>query len=578
MEPARLAGPVAPAHARSIVRVLAWGFALMTVLTAMMTYPQVLMLSNGLPDVGDPLLNTWALAWVAHQLPIAPARLFDGNIFFPERLTLAYSEALVVPGLMAAPLHWLGLGPILVYNLVFLSAIVCSGVGVMFLVRELTGHTSAGIVSGIVFAFLPFRIDHISHLQLQLTQWIPLTMWALHRVVQGGRPRDGVLLGVFAACQILSCVYFGVFLLPYAAVMAVVLVLAEWRVARRGAGPDLGAQAASVARDRTGGRRRLVAFALAGLVYAAITAPTGLAYVRASRVVGERHVEEVKAGSATLGHYLATGSKNAVYGRWSETFGQAERRLFPGAIAIVLALVGLWRPRSSAQVGYGLTLLLAFDMSLGFNGLTYPFLWEHVLPFRGLRVPARMGLFVGFSLAVLAGFGVVRVLSVTTSPTRRRAIVAGIALVALAEYRSHPLGIRAVPTDPPPIYADLLRDRGDSPRAAIVELPIAREDPTYMYYSTFHWENLLNGYSGFHSPAYFDLLTTLGQFPDAASLEALRRRGTRYVVIHGELLEQAEYAKLVAAVEGTRDFTLVSRRPWLGREMSLYRLMPATSP
>ena len=34
-------------------------------------------------DNGDAQLNEWILAWVAHQLPRAPAHLFDANIFYP---------------------------------------------------------------------------------------------------------------------------------------------------------------------------------------------------------------------------------------------------------------------------------------------------------------------------------------------------------------------------------------------------------------------------------------------------------------------------------------------------------------
>jgi hypothetical protein len=111
---------------------------------------------------------------------------------------------------------------------------------------------------------------------------------------------------------------------------------------------------------------------------------------------------------------------------------------------------------------------------------------------------------------------------------------AGIYLVApdLAEYRSRPLELSTVPEVPPAIYADLLRDRGDGPDVAIVELPIAREDPTYMYYSTFHWQYLLNGYSGFFPPSFDNLVTRLRSFPDPVSLEALRSRAARYVVIH----------------------------------------------
>jgi len=79
-------------------RFLALTLALFVALTAVMTYPQVLRMSDGVHDPADPLMVTWVLAWVAHQLPNAPAHIFDANIFYPERNTLAYSETLLVPG------------------------------------------------------------------------------------------------------------------------------------------------------------------------------------------------------------------------------------------------------------------------------------------------------------------------------------------------------------------------------------------------------------------------------------------------------------------------------------------------
>ena len=70
-----------------------------------------------------------------------------------------------------------------------------------------------------------------------------------------------------------------------------------------------------------------------------------------------------------------------------------------------------WTARTLARVrlAYALGLLLALDVSLGFNGLIYRGLYDYFLPFKALRVPARMGLMVGFSLAVLAGYGAARI-------------------------------------------------------------------------------------------------------------------------------------------------------------------------
>jgi len=47
-------------------------------------------------DNGDTILNEWVLAWVAHQAPRAPLHVYDANIFYPERNTLAYSESMIV--------------------------------------------------------------------------------------------------------------------------------------------------------------------------------------------------------------------------------------------------------------------------------------------------------------------------------------------------------------------------------------------------------------------------------------------------------------------------------------------------
>jgi hypothetical protein len=63
---------------------LALTLVLFVALTAVMTYPQVLRMTDGVHDPGDPLMVTWVLAWVAHQLPIAPAHIFDANIFYPS--------------------------------------------------------------------------------------------------------------------------------------------------------------------------------------------------------------------------------------------------------------------------------------------------------------------------------------------------------------------------------------------------------------------------------------------------------------------------------------------------------------
>jgi len=542
-------------------RFLLVALLLFTVLTAAMTYPQFLHLNDTVHDDGDPLLNAWALSWVAHQLPRAPARLFDANIFYPERRTLAFSETLLVPATLAAPLAWLGVGPLLVYNIVFLSGFIVSGAGVALLVRSLTGNAGAGLVGGIVFAFLPYRFDHYAHLQLQQTQCLPFALWAFHRLLASGRLRDGALFGLFTAGQMLSCMYYGLFLVPYLAVVCGTMLVA----------------------DRAMPRKRMAALAVAAAIALVAVIPVGRAYLGAHKVVGERGRDEVVNGSATWRSYLAPAEENVLYGEIFKRFMQPERQLFPGLVAIALAIAA-WLPRpdratKSARLAYTLGLLMAFDLSLGFNGFVYGVLYDYALPFRGLRIPARMGIITGFSLAVLAGYGADRVAYRLRSTPWRRATLVGFGLLMLAEYASKPLELRRLSLTPPDTYADIIRDRGDSPTAAVFEFPSSPQDnPTYMYYSTFHWQYLVNGYSGFFPPSYLTLMSAIQNFPDEPSMRAIKLHGPRYLVVHGERLYGARYETLVPDLDRRPDLTLVSRHPWEHSEISLYRLSYAHDP
>ena len=544
-------------------------FVVFVVLTMAMNLQQVLHLRDGVHDDGDPLLNAWALAWVAHQLPRAPAHLFDANIFYPERRTLAYSETLLLPAVIAAPLRWMGAGPILAYNLVFLSGFAISGVGMALLVRSLTGSGIAGILSGIIFAFLPFRIDHYPHMQLQQTQCLPFAMWAFHRLLRSGRARDGALFGAFVAGQVLSCMYYGLLLVPYFAVVCGALWIAE---------------------RRAGGPARWQPLVVAALLVAGVTAPIGKAYLGAHRVVGERPRDEVEInGSARPTDYLGAPEENILYGKLLAPFSRGERRLFPGFIAVALAVFGTVsalrtrRTRGTAVTAgtpgtvafaYLLGLLVAFDISLGFNGLTFRLLYDYALPFRGLRIPARNGIIVGFSLAVLAGFAAARI--------RRPRWAVAIAALMLAEYASWHIAMVQMPLDPPSVYADILRDNEGNPSATFFEFPVSsHDDPTYMYLSTFHWQHLANGYSGFFPPSYIFLVNAVQHLPDDASLHAIKSHGARYLIVHGERLMGARYDELTAELRRRPELTFVTKGPAAREgqhgEISVFRISYAES-
>ena len=327
-----------------------------------------------------------------------------------------------------------------------------------------------------------------------MAQWIPLCLWALHRTLDSGRLRDGLLTGLFFALQALSSLYYAIFLATFLVPLVAVLMIAQPGRLARSIRP-LGAGA---------------------LLASLLVTPVILPYFAARESVGERPEFEIQFYSATPQDYLSAHPRNAMFGEITAHLRHQERELFMGVIVPLIALVALWPPLSAARIGYLLAMLLAFEASLGFNGFTYGWLHSYVLPYKGLRVPARMAMLVGMSLSVLVGYGVARL---TARRTARAAvgIAALVSVLIFLEYRTS-MTFDYIWPSPPPVYERLQLE----PPSVLLELPLKSPDiylePVYMYFSTFHWHKLVNGYSGFSPPSYAKLLKLIATFPDEDSI------------------------------------------------------------
>ena len=484
---------------------------LFTTLTVVMTWPQARYVATHASDHWDVYFNMWRLAWFAHALASAPSTIFDGNIFYPEPHAATFSDAMVVEGLVAAPLLWAGVRPVLVHNSLLLGAVIVSAAGMFVLVERLTRNRAAAVIAGIIFAFAPYRFDHYMHMELQWTVWVPWALWAVHRTIESGRLLHGLLAGLFVGLQMLSSVYYGVFLATLLPLVAGLLLLSL---------------------PKSQALRAFGALALGGVAAAIICSLYALPYLAASRQVGRRPTDEIAKFSAQPRDYLVATPDNRIYGDVFES--PPERRLFPGLVAVLLAIAAVFpRPRTRAAVVYLIALVAAFEMSLGFHGYMYRFLYEHVPVLAGLRVPARLGIFVIAFLAILAAQGYAT-LHDAVRPSFRRAFAVLVSGVLLLEYSVSPLQLVPYENTRPPVYELLAR----LPPGVVAEFPVPLKnavpgpDARYTYMSTFHWQKLINGYSGFYPPSYLRRLDDLQSFPDASSLEILRRTGVSYVVVH----------------------------------------------
>ncbi|MFQ6108607.1 MAG: discoidin domain-containing protein [Candidatus Aminicenantales bacterium] len=528
-------------------------FFLFTFLTLLMTYPAVIHMGSGVKDLGDPLLNSWIISWNAKKiLGLDIKDYFDANIFFPHKRTLAYSEHLFTQSLLALPVLIVSRNAILSYNFVLFLSFITTGFGMYLLARHLTSSHWAGLVAGIIFAFSPFLFGHLGHMQIITAGGIPLSFLFLHKFFKHERWRDLLLFTLFFVLQVLANSYYALYLSLFSALYIILYMVTEKKF-----------------RDWLFWVKTTVFV----LIVVAVAGPFFRQYYLVRKEMG--FFRRITA-YASLKSFLAAPPLNRLYGDITAPFLKHEAPLFPGILASVLALSGvvcaLLRKRRGKPLVerhilvYSVIGGLAFLFTFGPHG-PYILLYKYVPGFDGLRVASRWHIFVMFSMAVLAAFGAKAVWRFLF-PKKTLALLAAIAipLVILIEYLSIPIPVKKVRVkeDVPEVYRWLAEREGDFP---FIELPlpepgerIAKIECPRVYYSTYHWKKMVNGYSGFFPPVYYELMRRWKDFPLEKNIHDLKRLGVRYVVIHPDLYKEKEAVHVLAGIPSlAKDMHLIAQ-------------------
>jgi hypothetical protein len=492
------------------------GFAILTVLLAL---PLALHLGTvARLDIADTQLLIWNVAWVARTLIVDPLHVFDANIFYPHRGTLAYSESNLGAGILAIPVYWATRNPYAAHNFAVLLSFVISATSMYYLVRYLVEDRRAATIAAICFAYCPYVFSHLPHVHLLMTAGLPLSMLALHRLADRPTAGRGGALGLAVAAQALFCGYYAVFV--SLTVGFAVLVVAAMR-------------------RRWTDVRYWTAVALAAGVAIAIAVPLFLPYLRLQSATGfSRPLDEARLWSVGWRTYLASSAYAhawllSIIQRWSEV-------LFPGFVAVVAGAAGLavgWRGGGRARevsVLYGGLAVLAFWASLGPDAGLYAVLYHGVPAFSLLHAPSRFGIVVTFSLCVLAGVSIAALLA----SRKGMALAAIIAAVAVVELKV-PLSFSTAPPVEP-----AYRVLATLPRGPVIEMPFystrfASARAQYMLNSTAHWMPLVNGYSSHTPQDFLDQTETLGAFPTLEAFQLLEPTRVKYAVFHMDLFSPA---------------------------------------
>lgn len=524
----------------------AFALCFFIVVTLLETWPLVTDVAHlSRTDNADAVLLDWVLAWVAHQAPRAPLHLFDTNAFYPDRNTLAFSEAMIVQSAMGAPIIWAGGSPVLAFNVVMLAGFALSGWAMYIVIARWTGSQVAGLTAGVVYAFNAHSFTRLPHLQAQHTEFLPLALYALDCLLRTPTVRSALKLALWFALQALTSIY----LLVLTAVGLTVAFLVRpdaWR------GPHV--------------RRVALMVGLAAVVSAIVLAPYIAPYWQLYRTRGlERSLGEALMFSAVWRDYVSTPARFH-YQQWSHLWFSGSA-FFPGVLGLVLTGVAMARRTAFTDARARMCLaagIAGVVLSFGPKVPGYAALYAMLPLLHSVRVVSRFGFLGILAVAALAGFGVAEL---RRGFSHRGWKVFGAALVAFAALELYPGPLELTRFEGiPRIYASLR----DSKDVVAVELPFyggsaSFRQANYMLNSTRHWQPILNGYSGVHTlPYQQQLVERLADFPGPVALRTLREAGVTHVFVHVDELPPDAAGDL----EKTGDLELVARQ----RNILLFRV------
>ena len=501
-----------------------------------MTWPLVLHLStDASQETYDTPFQTWQIAWIGHALLHHPLNLFQSNTYWPDKDSLAFSDALLgyaPAGMIAAQ------GPhaaLAVHNLLVIFANVLAFLGAYLLARELGAPRWGGLAAGAAFAYAPWRLVQTGHLHVISSGGVPLSLYLLLRGYRRGSGRLIVSGWLVATWQMTLGFTLGlqfVYLLPLLALLAA----AEWW---------------RLGKPRP--RRSVVATTIAGVaVFAAVTALVAQPYLRVlhNHPESRKTETEVTHFSPPMPAFLAAPNIDWLWSgpttHWrNSVHAPGEDWLFPGVTVLGLALLGLAGGAYSRRLRLGLAVgtVLCWFLSQGLPGEEQPthgfslyrLLYDYGPGWDGVRTPGRINMLTSLGLALLAAAGVaflqrhVRRLEGRVAPLAASfAVVGGI----LAE------GVGPLPHPrlaPPPAGAAA----APSPQ---LHLPADyNSDPLYTYWSTDGFPRILNGVGSFSPSLYNQILGEAATFPDASSVAYFRRLGVKSVVMHLDRTEDSKW-------------------------------------
>jgi len=499
-------------------------------LTPLMFFPFTMHINDSFLNVGDTLFNFWTFNWNLHAIFNHPSDLFNSNIFFPEQNTLAYSEHQYLTSLIYGIILLIVQNKILAYNLFYFLTFALSGFCCYLLVNYLTKNKIAGLISGVFFAFFPYKINHIAHIQLLSLFWIPLSVLYLFKIFEENKLKNIFLFSLFTSFMTLSSFYLGfqlLFILFFIWISFIFIYKRNFL-------------------------KKTAWLLLAVVIILIINLPFLFPYLELSRSNPEfvRTIEALIQFSAEPKSFFTINSVNYVfdliYSRYLSKIVFSGEGWFNGFLILILAATATISvffskkdyKNNTIKITFFLICIFFFVMGLGpylKHGSTvtniklpYYYFFKYLPGFNSLRAPFRFALGFSFALSVLGGYGAIKVLNFIKNNKVKTMIGSIIFLLLFIEMFTFPLwpkGFNGM-VNIPQAYQEIANKRED---LFIFEPTINNEQTNY--YAAYHFKKVPNALSGYFPQGYRKLINEIKFIESISDVRNLISIGINFLVI-----------------------------------------------
>lgn len=539
------------------------GLAVVLVATILFFWP-ILIRVNTYSEGGDAMFNAWTLSRNHHCIMRTGCpRYTDGNIYYPHKDTMLYSETQLSAGAATLPLYWVNKNPIFTYNVWTIVSFLLAGWFMYLLVKYISkGNELYAIIAGLVFEFAPYKMAAVYHLQNLSIFCLPLAILCILKFVDSNRKKYLGILLVTLIYQFYASWYQMVF-----AALAVGVLLAGFKLSRLINWKQFAAIAATVG--------------LAGIV----TLPLAKEYIRFSKAnKAGFSITDQTLYSSSVADYFIPHSGTALGKIYTASKPYAQKEAYNldsySYHGVTLYVIGVGtviyafflRKKSKENLrnykqimsflAMGVVgLLLSFGPLLKFKGsylygnmnngikiaIPMPYLViDKLLPqVSFIRAVGRISVLFLVFLCCALGYFALFLYRSKLSPRRRNVVsflvcaliifeLAPLHLVTLSKNAyAYNFKIPAVYTyikSNPDVDDIIILQAQDYPGATF---DVARAED--VLWSGYHNKNIYNGYSGYTPPEYFNQLSDLVNF-DQKDIAKMQKLGIRYVLVDKQLM------------------------------------------